>query len=790
MEGLKPVANSLLCERCGRGLETDDAVSIIEGVCLSCRSTLRGLIQPLRADQLISGKTLLDDDDDFLAPIKPRFKAPEIAPPLVAASDNAQELRGLEPSSTKNGGNEASKTTQAASKPRIETATDKKHDLPKPDVKSTPTTAFQSQSSTNQPTIPIKPPIASEISEESKSLLGPSIPAPKTPKSMTATPVTTRAPLKGPSMPAKPPAAKTVAPAKSAEEREDRFAAAALAAMTKAQGTTGSAHNKTEIADVVEALESAPVQPPKRSFQPPTPPFVVEPAPRNRRRRVDLLIGTTVGLMLTLGVAYYFLNYYKTDEQLPLVQRRVETTQLSLTVTPPFASVKLDGQEIGPADSFGRIAMTLPAGDLDTQMIEISAEGHHGMKQPVSAFLGAPDARVALMRMPYELTVATNPPDAQVLIDGELRGVSPLSIMMDPSKQQSLTVRHAGFADVTQDIEAPNQNDSLALSIDMTPAGQMLAVTTDPPSATIRIDGRACGTSPLEIELDPSQLGKTIEIAATLDGHDNARIHVKVPEQGGGEAMQASLALATTLARVNVYTDPPDGRVIIAGKDFGASPVLAEFDPTETGKSIVVEASMGGTHFGRQELMIPPAGEPKLLMVPMSFGAQRVVFALASPMGGGGDHFALIDQLVQQIQSLGATQRFAIVAATDNGIETWPGGLTMEAATSEQKVRAYDMARSSRPTREAMTDALLRSTLAFQPTTVWLFIEGDLNRATLERFSESLGSQQVSINLIRATAPADESWFEQWTAAHRGTFTLLGRDNVPTLAVKDDSDEE
>ncbi|MBX3395814.1 MAG: PEGA domain-containing protein [Phycisphaerae bacterium] len=861
MEGLTAVINPLNCERCGRALESDDAVSMIEGVCLKCRQSLSGIVQPLRADQLISGKTTLDEDDEFLSLPRPRFRA-------ISSQTSAA-----------NGASANSLERTAANAPRSADGRGVNRQVPVEAAVSSgrtsimPSAATQAQvaASVNDKNVStVAPPgmgahsARRESTDKSAStpiavlgdsrwdgkdrrseqrvaivasgtvqfgtprirgglrgIPGSEEPAPKPaaqspslvdrPKESAeraaAMPHSASMPISSCSQTAltdrpgsctvakdastmSPTRARMPAPELSREELEDRLAAAALSTMASASPKTLPNATNDAASVVVPSPESKDTPRSRRHFHPPTPPFSVEGTPRYRRRKRDLLVGITVGLLLTFTVAYYAIRMRSPAERLAIPATFEVPSPLTLTISPPFAEVKLDGEPVGRADSFGRISIALPVDDLDSHLIEISAPGYHPVAQAVSTYLGAPDAYVSLMRMPYDLSLTTIPPNAQVWIDGEMRGTSPLTLSMDPTKSPEMTIRHDGYADLTQRVSPPEVGDALAMELELRELGRMLAVETEPAGATIRINGRLAGVAPLRVEMEPGTLGKRIEIAAVLDGYDNAQLWIDLPEDGGGDDMRAKIALARTLARINVYTDPPGGRVVVAGRDLGTAPVTMEFAPEETGKTVLVEASTGGTHFGRQEIAIPPAGEPTMLMIPLSFGAQRVVFAMSSPVGNAPDHFAMIDQLTRQIQSLGSGQRFAIIAVEDDTVTTWPGGLTMESATSEQKVRAYDMVRAVRPTHVQSLDALLRATLAFEPTSVWLFIDGEIDRAAFERFSEKIGTQSIGVNIVRATPPIDETWLSSWAAAHRGTFSLIGRDTLSALAGRGDSDAD
>jgi hypothetical protein len=80
------------------------------------------------------------------------------------------------------------------------------------------------------------------------------------------------------------------------------------------------------------------------------------------------------------------------------------------------------------------------------------------------------------------------------------------------------------------------------------------------------------------------------------------------------------------MARLELRTDPPGGRISIAGADCGATPAIVEFDPSQSGQHIVVEAALADAYFGRQFVSIPPPGRPVHCTIPLTSNDDRVVF--------------------------------------------------------------------------------------------------------------------------------------------------------------------
>jgi hypothetical protein len=99
------------------------------------------------------------------------------------------------------------------------------------------------------------------------------------------------------------------------------------------------------------------------------------------------------------------------------------------------------------------------------------------------------------------LTIATLPVGAEVLIDGEHRGATPLTLALPPGPH-TLTIRSASgervvpltmaaAAHVSQYYEMRAPEPAAALG--------RLSVVTDPPGARVAVDGRPRGVSPLTV---------------------------------------------------------------------------------------------------------------------------------------------------------------------------------------------------------------------------------------------------------------------------------------------------
>jgi hypothetical protein len=681
-EGETSVFNPLICEKCGQELESDDAISIIEGRCAACRQTTEALCQPFRADQMIAraaakeGRIVGGDPAPYQAsPIrpKPQEASPRVAEPIIAADDPAD------------GSDDPSYWPSR----------------PQPGTRAEP------------------------------RLIPPILPRPSSPSI---------------------PSSRSVKCVRAGE-----------------------------------------------GLHPPIPPFDARPTVTFRRRRRDLGAGIAVGLILTIAISGYLIRGQSEVEQFAVTQNPTGI-RLALRVSPSFATVKLDGTDCGPADRHGRLIVSVDAGALTDRWLEVSAPGHQSIRQPLAMYRGAPEAFIELMREPYDLILATNPPEAEVWVNGERKGTSPANLRVASSGEANLEIRHEGYVTLSKVIRPPANGNSLELRLDLVRQGPVLCVETDPEQTAVTIDGKPVGTTPLKLQLDAAYLGKTVDIVAAAKGFDEAGLTMTLPTNGEADPVPARLILVLSRPRVEVRTDPPGGRIIVAGQDYGRAPAMVAFDASQTGRTVAMEGSLQDSYFGRRVLTVPPPGRPVSFTIPLIAGAQRTVFLMGWPAVDGVDEGSaalrskwaerrdLADRLTSLIHQLTPSHRFCILAATEGGMAAWPDDRKMEAGSNEQKVRAYDVVRAVRPAGPIDLDDMLQASLAYKPTTIWVVMAGELDLVALERFGNRPESGDISLNAVRSSADEDAAWLETWTARHNGILTTLDREVPAALAMDEHTD--
>src|SRR5262249_51756840 len=114
---------------------------------------------------------------------------------------------------------------------------------------------------------------------------------------------------------------------------------------------------------------------------------------------------------------------------------------------PTGARVFLDGRDTGVVTDG---ELTLPPATSGTVTLTLHKAEYREASRVLSLPLSAPEVRITLDALPaaaVALPVTPAPPGATVVLDDEpLKGTSPLSVSIDPSRDHRLDVRLEGYA--------------------------------------------------------------------------------------------------------------------------------------------------------------------------------------------------------------------------------------------------------------------------------------------------------------------------------------------------------
>lgn len=265
--------------------------------------------------------------------------------------------------------------------------------------------------------------------------------------------------------------------------------------------------------------------------------------PFPKRRLYAGLAGVLVVALAGGGIAAWQLTHRPTHP----VEFRTE---------PPGAEVFLNGQALGRTP-LGPIPIR---DDQAKGQLRLVLQGY----ETVQADLEADDKflEYTLQRSPYEVKVATDPVGAEVILNGEAKGVSPLALAVPGSGAQELVLRLSGYEDWKLSLD---RDTPFPVLVSLTPATFQASVTSEPKGAEVWVDGKAAGRTPLA----------SLQVAG--GGAHDLRLKLTGYEDWSGRLDKGSplprpIVLKPRLFKVEVRTEPAGAQLFLDDKPSGTSP--------------------------------------------------------------------------------------------------------------------------------------------------------------------------------------------------------------------------
>lgn len=169
--------------------------------------------------------------------------------------------------------------------------------------------------------------------------------------------------------------------------------------------------------------------------------------------------------------------------------------------------------------------------------------------------------------VPVPTTFRTDLEGADVKVDGDVLGKTPLTVTLAPGPH-TITILAPDGRSTEQQIDVKSGQKKLNLLIPL-PSGEGggLQVTSEPPGAKVFVDGVAVGSTPYLGPLEPGEHVVRVEADGRL--HQERQV---VARQGRDASLSFSLPLLPKDPALNIESDPAGALVTIDGKDRGRTP--------------------------------------------------------------------------------------------------------------------------------------------------------------------------------------------------------------------------
>ena len=333
---------------------------------------------------------------------------------------------------------------------------------------------------------------------------------------------------------------------------------------------------------------------------------LIEVEPAETVVDVDALLPTPhVGPRYLLWKGKYRIRaererYHPLDEQIEVLGTGDEEFRFSMRLLPGRVVVEaVDGAEIRiegidgvffpgeeiPLDP-GTYPLTVSAPRYKELNLALSVEGG-GDLEPFAADL-KPDWA--------EITANSEPGGAELRSEGRVLGTTPATVEL-LSGERVLTFSRPGYATHREELIVVAGSAQVLPTIRLEPAAGVLRVQTEPPGASITVDGDFRGGAPATVEVSPDRSHRVVVSRAGYESQE------RTVTLGRGAEQSLNIRLKPRLGTVRVMSRPAGAEVRVDGQAAGRTPL--ELQLPSTGHEL--EFSLEGYVSQSREVVPQPA---------------------------------------------------------------------------------------------------------------------------------------------------------------------------------------
>ncbi len=157
------------------------------------------------------------------------------------------------------------------------------------------------------------------------------------------------------------------------------------------------------------------------------------------------------------------------------------------------------------------------------------------------------------------VSLTTSPSGADVLVDGELIGSTPINAEIIQG-QRNLVLKLAGHKAWQEEFDVLAGEDFSVPLVELEPADGLLFIQSNPTAASVTIGGEFKGLTPLEVALPPDQ---NYALTFFKNGYNSRTLSVQTH---ANEARTMEVELEPILMTVSVRAEPADAELYVDGE--------------------------------------------------------------------------------------------------------------------------------------------------------------------------------------------------------------------------------
>ncbi|MBB3062287.1 SUMF1/EgtB/PvdO family nonheme iron enzyme [Microbulbifer rhizosphaerae] len=178
---------------------------------------------------------------------------------------------------------------------------------------------------------------------------------------------------------------------------------------------------------------------------------------------------------------------------------------------------------------------------------------------------------VKLEKLPGHLRVITDPPVAvRILVDSDEVPSEHGLAKNIPAGRKRITILSERYLPFTREVDIEGLDNTQTLQAKLRPAWASIHISTNPPGATVTVEGEVLGTTPLSAEL--IQGDRLVELS--MPDHKTEKIPVEVT--AGVDQTLAPVDLGPADGILHLTSVPEDASVTVDGEFRGRTPLRLE----------------------------------------------------------------------------------------------------------------------------------------------------------------------------------------------------------------------
>jgi formylglycine-generating enzyme required for sulfatase activity len=264
------------------------------------------------------------------------------------------------------------------------------------------------------------------------------------------------------------------------------------------------------------------------------------------------------------------VGYHDSKTQLLINREQAQTQSFSMRKLPGVVSiatlnlddarVQIDGVDIGVTPL---IDVPVEAGE---HQLSISKDRYLGYGEAISIEGRSVEQRFQASLQPAWAIVSllTSPSGADVLVDGEMLGTTPLNTEILQG-ERDITIKLAGHKVWQQGFEVLAGEDFSVPLVELVPADGLVFIRSSPTAASVTVGGEFKGLTPLEVALSPDQ---NHELTFFKNGYHSHKTSIRTQ---ANQERELSIDLDPVLASVIVIAEPNDAELYVNGEFRGVA---------------------------------------------------------------------------------------------------------------------------------------------------------------------------------------------------------------------------